>query len=215
MDTTSLRFLKEEAARLADENADLRRELADLRQSVHALSALWLVSQRITPEVDVRRLLGDILDAALRVAKASDGSLLLVDEATGDLVFTAARGAAADRLVGYRLPKGRGIAGWVARECQPQIVRDVHADPRFFPGVDEAFAFNTRSMVAVPVTLDDGRVLGVIEVLNKASDQAFTQEDLDLILIVAQLAATAMRRAERAIETGKRGPLPQTSPLRA
>jgi GAF domain-containing protein len=54
-------------------------------------------------------------------------------------------------------------------------------------------------MVCVPIHLDDGRVLGVIEVLNKVSDREFTQDDLDLMLIVAQLAATAMRRAERAV----------------
>jgi GAF domain-containing protein len=53
-------------------------------------------------------------------------------------------------------------------------------------------------MVAVPLQLDDGRVLGVIEVLNKVSDREFTQDDLDLLLIVAELSATAMRRAERA-----------------
>jgi GAF domain-containing protein len=59
-------------------------------------------------------------------------------------------------------------------------------------------------MVCVPVYLDDGRVLGVIEVLNKASGLEFTQDDLDQLLIIAQLAATAMRRAERAIEVAER-----------
>jgi Nif-specific regulatory protein len=73
----------------------------------------------------------------------------------------------------------------------------VRLDPRFFARVDEAFGFNTRSLVAVPLVLDDGRVLGVIEALNKVSDREFTQDDLGLLLVVAQLAATAMRRAER------------------
>ncbi len=204
MTTDPLRFTKEEAARLAHENSDLRADLQALHQSVRALSTLYYVSQHITPEVDVMRLLGDILDTALAVLKASDGSLTLTDEETGDLVFTVVRGSAADRLIGYRLPAGTGIIGWVAKHREPQNVREVHQDPRFYPRVDEAFGFNTRSMVCVPVTLDDGRVLGVVSVLNKASDNEFTQEDLDLILVVAQLAATAMRRAERAIETAER-----------
>jgi GAF domain-containing protein len=58
--------------------------------------------------------------------------------------------------------------------------------------------------VCVPVYLDDGRLLGVIEALNKVSDKEFTPDDMDLLLIVSQLAATAMRRAERAIETAER-----------
>jgi phosphoserine phosphatase RsbU/P len=204
MTTNPLRFTKEEAARLAHENSDLRVELQAVRQSVRALSTLYYVSQHITPQVDVMQLLGDILDTALSVLKATDGSLTLTDDETGDLVFTVVRGSAADRLIGFRLPAGTGIAGWVAQHREPQNVREVRQDPRFYPRVDEAFGFNTRSMVCVPVTLDDGRVLGVVSVLNKASDKEFTQEDLDMILVVAQLAATAMRRAERAIETAER-----------
>lgn len=200
----SLKFLKEEAARLTQENHDLRQELSGLRQSARALSELYYFSQQITPQVDVLRLLGHILQSALLGLNASDGSLMLVDEETGDLVFSVVRGDASGRLEGYHLPKGVGIAGWVAEHRQPQTVRDVRRDPRFYAQVDEAFGFNTRSIVCVPVYLDDGRLLGVIEVLNKASDDEFTQDDMDLLLIVAQMAATAMRRAERAIEAAER-----------
>lgn len=200
----SSKFLKEEASRLAQENDDLRQAVVALRQSVRALSSLFYVSQRINPQVNVLALLSEILDTSLQVLKATDGSLMLVDEASGALVFTVVRGQAADGLVGYRLPPGLGIAGWVAQHHQPQVVRDVRRDPRFYPEVDEVFGFNTRSMVCVPVLLDDGRLLGIIEVLNKVSDREFNQDDLDLILIVAQLAATAMRRAERAIEGAER-----------
>jgi len=204
MPTESTRFLKEEARRLADENDDLREELAALRESVKALSALYYLSQKITPDVDVVKLLGEILDASLRVLKAMNGSLMLTDEETGELVFTIVRGEGSEQLLGYRLPQGQGIAGWVAVHRQPQIVLDVRRDPRFFSQIDEEFGFKTRSMVCVPIYLDDGRTLGVIEVLNKTSDRDFTNEDLDLMLIVAQLAATAMRRAERAIEAHER-----------
>jgi GAF domain-containing protein len=196
----SSKYYKEEVRRLAEENDDLRREVVALRQSLRALSSLFYVSQHITPDVNVLELLSEILETSLQVLKASDGSLMLADEPTGSLVFTVVRGSARDTLAGYRLPPGVGIAGWVAQHHQPQVVRDVRHDPRFYPEVDEAFGFNTRSMVCVPVLLDDGRLLGVIEVLNKAGDREFDQDDLDLILIVAQLAATAMRRAERAIE---------------
>jgi len=204
MVSDSLKFLKDEAARLTQENHDLRQELGGLRHSAHALSSLYYFSQQITPQVDVRQLLGHILDSALAGLNARDGSLMLADEETGDLVFTIVRGDAAGRLEGYHLPKGIGIAGWVAEHRQPQAVHDVRRDPRFYAQVDEAFGFNTRSMVCVPVDLDDGRLLGVIEVLNKVSDKEFTPDDMDLLLIVSQLAATAMRRAERAIEAAER-----------
>jgi GAF domain-containing protein len=201
MPDESTRFLQEESKRLADENRDLRQELRALRESVRALSRLYYLSQHITVQTDVLKLLQDILDAAMAVLKASDGSLMLMDEATGELVFAAVRGAAAGHLVGYRVPKGQGIAGAVAASRQPEVVLDVRRDPRFYAEVDEAFGFRTRSMVCVPLVLDNGRVLGVIQILNKVSDRDFTQDDLDLMLVVAQLATTAMRRAERAGET--------------
>jgi GAF domain-containing protein len=198
MPDESGRFLKDEAKRLTQENRDLREELGALRESVRALSALHAISQEISASTNVLRLLTQILDASLKVLKASDGSLALSDDETGELVFSVVRGSAADRLVGFRLPKGKGIAGWVAEHREAQIVQNVRGDPRFFSQVDETLGFQTRSMVCVPVYLDDGRVLGVITALNKVSDRQFTQDDLDLMLVVAQLAATAMRRAERA-----------------
>jgi len=204
MTTDSLRFLQDEAVRLAQENSQLRQEVSALRQSVRALSSAYFLAQNITPQVDVLMLLSEILDAALSVLKASNGAVMLTDEATGDLVITVVRGAAAERLVGYRLPKGVGIAGWVAEHRQPQLVPDVRRDPRAFAEVDEAFGVHSRAMMCVPVHLDDGRVLGVIQVLNRTADRDFTQDDLSLSLVVAALAATAMRRAERAIEMAER-----------
>jgi phosphoserine phosphatase RsbU/P len=204
----SSRFLKEEASRLAQENDDLRQQVLALRQSVRALSALFDVSARIDTKVDVRQLLSEILDTSLQVLKAEEGALLLVDEASGALVFSVVRGTGADSLVGARLPAGLGIAGWVAEHRQPQVVQDVRRDPRFYPEVDDIFGFRTRSMVCVPVLLDDGRLLGLIQVLNQVTDREFDQDDLDLMLIVAQLAATAMRRAERVIEAADRPKAP-------
>jgi GAF domain-containing protein len=198
MPDEATRFLQEEAKRLADENRELREELRALRESVHALSTLYYLSQNITAETDVFKLLSDILDTSMSVLKASDGSLMLVDEGTGELVFAVVRGTAADSLQGYRVPPGQGIGGAVAASRKPEIVMDVRRDPRFYSLVDETIGFRTRSMVCVPLVLDNGRVLGVIQVLNKVSDREFTQDDLDLMLVVAQLAVTAMHRAERA-----------------
>ena len=194
------KYYREELKRLADDNRDMRDSLGLIYESVRAMAALYHVSQNITADTDLLALLSRILETSLAVLKASDGSLLLLDEATNELVFAVVRGSVADALLGYRLPPGAGIAGWVVDHCEPQIIMDVRRDARFYPLVDETFGLTTRSMVCVPIYLDNGRTLGVIEILNKTSDREFTQDDLNLILIVAQLAATAIRRAERATE---------------
>jgi len=191
----ALRSLQLEVSRLRDENRSLREEVAFLHSSIRALSALQDVIQRLTPEMNLIGLLDDLLASALAVMGAVDGSLLLRDEDTGELAFAVVHGEARERLIGYRLPPGHGIAGWVAKNKAAQIVPDVRADPRFDPTVDETFGFHTHSLACVPL-LDGERVLGVIEAINKTSDRPFTNVDHDLLMVVAQLAAIVILRAE-------------------
>jgi len=195
----ALRNLQLEVSRLRDENRALKDELTQLRGAVRGLDGLHDVIQRIRPGVDLLQILDDLLASALTVVGASDGSLLLLDEETNELVFAVVRGEAAERLRGYRLPPGRGIAGWVAANRKAQVVHDVHSDPRFYPDVDEAFGFETHTLACVPL-LEGNRVLGVIEALNKSTARGFLPQDHDLLLVVAVLASVAIRRAEATTE---------------
>lgn len=194
-----LLFLQQEISRLREENRTLKEELGVLRSSVRALNALQDIIRRLGPGADVLPLLDDLLASALAVVDAQDGSLLLLDEDTGELVFAVVHGQARDTLTGYRLAAGQGIAGWVAASRKPQIVREAHLDQRFSPQVDDVFSFRTRSLACVPL-LDGPRVLGVIEALNKRADREFTDVDRDLLQIVAQLASIALTRAEQLSE---------------
>ncbi|MGD8605283.1 MAG: GAF domain-containing protein [Anaerolineales bacterium] len=194
-----IRALQLEVKRLKEENGELRDELAALRTSVRSLSALQDIIQRINANTNVIKLIDDLLISALAALGTTDGSLLLRDDETEELVFAVVHGQARDELVGYRLPAGRGIAGWVATNRQPQIISNVRKDDRFYPLVDETFGFQTQTLACVPL-LDGNRVLGVIEAVNKYGDNAFTPEDHDLLVIVAQLVSLALVRAESFVD---------------
>jgi len=193
--TDPIRFLQIEAARLRQENREMKEELAMLRSSIRALSALQDIVQRMTPDSNLIGLLDDLLAAALAVVDASDGSLLLLDEDTEELVFAVVRGSARNQLTGFRLPPGKGIAGWVADTRKPLVLHDVRNDSRFYPQVDETFGFQTQTLACVPL-LDGDRILGVIEAINKVPGRPFTPEDNDLLMVLAQLASSAITRAE-------------------
>ena len=197
-----VRFLQLEVARLTDENRDLKEELAGLRSSVRALSALQDVIQRITPSTNVLKLLSELLASAVAVVGASDGSLLLRDEETEELVFAVVHGESRDRLTNYRLPRGKGIAGWVAEHKRPLVLTNVRDDPRHYPKIDEAFGFQTRTLACVPL-LDGNKLLGVLEAVNKNYDREFTDDDHDLLMVVAHLASLALVRAESYAEQGE------------
>lgn len=190
-----LRFLQGEVTRLRQENQELKDELTVLRSSVRGLSAIQDLIQRMTPRTNLLGVLDDLLGSALAVLGANDGSLLLRDDETEELVFAIVRGEARDRLTGYRLPPGRGIAGWVVHNQQPTVVQDVRKDPRFYPQVDETFGFTTQTLAAVPLQ-DGDRIVGVIEAVNKLSNREFSPEDHHLLMVVAQLATVAITRAE-------------------
>lgn len=194
-----IRALQLEVKRLKEENGELRDELTALRTSVRALSTLQEIIQRINANTNVIKLIDDLLLSALAALGTTDGSLLLRDDETEELVFAVVHGQARDELVGYRLPAGRGIAGWVATNRQPQILSNVRKDDRFYPLVDETFGFQTQTLACVPL-LDGNRVLGVIEAVNKYGDNAFTPEDHDLLVIIAQLVSLALIRAESFVD---------------
>ena len=195
--------LQAEIKRLTDENRDLRVALDSLQNSVRALSEMYLIAKEINFDTNLLQMLAGVLDVALEVMRAADGSLLLVDESHKELVFVVARGRAADPLLGYRMPMTQGIAGWVVAHNEPQAVSRASEDPRFYPLVDKEFDFSTRSLLCAPVCLDNERVMGVIEVLNKAANREFTENDLHLLTVVAQLAAVANHRVERTFPAGE------------
>ena len=101
---------------------------------------------------------------------AAAASCALVTESGDRLVFVAADGAGADRIIGVELPIGRGIAGWAVMADQAIAVRDVVRDTRFARDVAEATEYVPNTVLAAPVPLPDGEVGGVLEVLDPATD---------------------------------------------
>ena len=197
-DARLIRFLQQENVRLKDENQLLNDEVQALRRYVRALQGLQQTVHRFTPEQDVLALLDTTMDCALELLDATDGSLMLVDEETDELVFVLVHGAVRETMTGHRFDRRKGIAGWVAERGEPAIVGNVRTDARFLPEMDERFGFVTRSLVAVPLAAR-GKVLGVIELLNKRSGEGFTDDDASLLLILAALSASALDYAASAL----------------
>ena len=193
-----LRFVQLQNVQLKTDNEALENEVRMLRSVLDALRSLQEVSANITAQTDVMGLLDRILESALASIGAHDGSLLLVDEETGELVFVVVFGEVRDVLSGHRIALGEGIAGWVAANREAVMVGGVHFDHRFSGSVDRKFEFLTRSMLCVPIIYADN-VLGVIQALNKIDGEAFNEGDLALLGVVAQLAAAAITNMSKLV----------------
>ncbi|MBN1430589.1 MAG: GAF domain-containing protein [Anaerolineae bacterium] len=184
--------LKNDFMQLKQENQELKEEVVVLREYLSALHALLDAIEDLDPASEIMPLLDRILANGMAVTNAQDGSLLVLDEETNELVFVLARGRVAPpMLIGQRVPPGRGIAGWVAQKGQPTIVNNAHADIRFYPGIDDAFKFQTNSVLAVPI-VSQGQVLGVIEVLNKHNGRIFDPADQALLTLLCRFAGDVL-----------------------
>lgn len=144
-----------------------------------------------------RALLGSIVDVARAIFHARAASVLLLDEATDELVFEAVVGEGEDTLVGRRFPSGTGIAGWVLGTRQPLVLADVAADPRFSADTAQSTGYVPKGIMAVPL-LHGEEALGVLEVLDRPADARFRIEEVDLLGLFGIQAAAALALLRRA-----------------
>lgn len=180
-------------AAVAIENAHLyQRSEHQARQ----LATLNRIGRTITSSLDPERVPLLIIEHVASLMDAEEGSLLLVDEASGDLIFSYTTGPVGRQLLGQRIPRGSGLAGYVVSQGTSVIVNDAQQDNRFDSTTDRTTGFITRSLLAVPLR-GVGGVQGVIEVINRRSDRPFTPEDQQLLEMIADQALIALENARR------------------
>lgn len=105
------------------------------------------------------------LEVALSVVPCAAGSVLrgtLNDDA---LTFVAASGPAAKRLLGRKVPFGKGLVGAAYDQGVTIQVRDASSDHRHLAQFDRETGFETRAVVCVPVRAGDA-FFGVIQLIN-------------------------------------------------
>ena len=158
------------------------------------LSILDEVGKTILSALELKKVLNVIMEKTKELVPSNAWSLLLVDEKNEELLFSAAIGSRAGKLSDVRLKIGQGIAGWVAKEGKPVIVQNVMDDTRFFKEIDKKTDFKTKSVLCVPLE-SRGKILGVLEVINKSGDGLFTNRDLEMVTKLAGFAAIAIDNA--------------------
>ncbi len=159
------------------------RQIAKLRRVLE-------VSRQMAVTTDLDRLLGIIIDAACDVLDCERATIFLHDATGGELRSRVATGVAS-----IRIPVGSGIAGLAASQRAMVNVPDAYADPRFNPEIDQQTGFHTRNLLAFPLEDLDGRLMGVLQALNRRGGP-FTSEDEELARVLSAQAGVALQRHE-------------------
>jgi diguanylate cyclase (GGDEF)-like protein len=171
---------------------------ADYRRYLQQLGIFHDVAKALISTLNLDAVLQTIMEKMAEYFRPDTWSLLMTDEAKGELYFAIAVGDASEALKSVRLRIGEGIAGWVARHGKPVLVPDVYHDPRFAKRIDEMTRWQTRSIICIPMLSHD-KVLGVIQLVN-VDMNGFGDNEMLLLQALADYAAIAIDNA-RAVET--------------
>ncbi len=159
----------------------MTNELEELKARYARLDLLYQVGNVIHSTLDPQEALQLILDQAVRVMRASSGSVVLVNPTSGFLEIHASMGLPRNAAE-LKLRVGEGITGWVARKGLPARSGDVAQDPRYIK-----LRENVRSELAVPLVVN-GEVRGVLNVDSDRKD-AFSATDQELLESLSLSAA--------------------------
>ncbi len=157
---------------------------------MHRLDELQRVIDAALAYLSLEELLNELLERIGATLGSDTAAILLLDEATGELVARAAKGIEEEVEQGVRIPLGKGFAGRVAAERHPIFLPDVRHGDVLNPILREK---GIRSLLGVPMLIE-GRVTGVLHI-GTLAPREFTAEDIELLRMAADRAALAIDHA--------------------
>lgn len=164
---------------------------ATTKSMLHKLERLVEISRLLNGQRELDPLLTKIVDAAFDLTDSETSSIFLIEPETGLLRFVAAPKHDRTKLSRIRVPVENSIAGEAFESGEVVIVDDAASDERIFRKVDQELAFETRSIIAIPIKYGD-ETLGVLEAVNKRGNAHYTEEDVSVLVTLSTYAATAI-----------------------
>ena len=150
------------------------------------------INKKIAGIKNLSEILWTIIDFVTENVNGDRGSLFLNDEETNELYSRVAQGELTREI---RILNTVGIAGAIFSSKQGEIIHDVYSDKRFNKEVDQETGYKTKNMICSPVKTVDGRIIGVIQVLNKKKGR-FTKDNLNFVDAIATQAAVSIQNAQ-------------------
>ncbi len=166
---------------------EAKRATASLRRKVDELETLSRLARAITSSLDLDNVLTAVVDAAVELTGTEEGSLLLLDEASGELYMRAARNFQQEFVRTFRLPIKDTLAGSVLRSGKP-VMLDEKAPQKI------KTTYLVHSLVYVPLLLQ-GRAIGVLGVDNRVADVPLKDADVHMLTALAEFAVIAIENA--------------------
>jgi Nif-specific regulatory protein len=157
---------------------------------------LYEVGQKLASLISTDELLPYLIGRMKEIFTVESAAVLLLDAGATHLCFPYVDDtdpAVIARLRAVRMPRDRGLAGWVMEHAEAVLVPDAAADPRFYAEVDKNTQRTTRDILCAPLRTRRG-VIGVVELINRR-EGAFSHDDLEFLDALSGSVAVAIENA--------------------
>ncbi len=157
---------------------------------------LFNASKALASTTDLDQLLQVIVGEVKDVIGCDGAGVVLYDEERDDFYWRSVEdkesflSSARDEI---RIPRDRGVCGWVFNTGEPALIHDATTDPRVYRQVETKSGFITRNMICVPLKGRE-KNLGVLYCLNK-NEGSFTDEDVEIMVALSGNVALALENA--------------------
>ena len=182
--------LKVTIARLEETTRAERRARERAEAAIELLRPLQTVTEAASSNEVLHLLLQDLLRGIRRVLDADTARILLLSEDGADLVVRASSGLEEMTTGEIRIPLGHGVAGEIAVTGEPMLLEDLSTHEVVMP----LFRDRVRSLIGAPLRVKDEKIVGVVHV-GAHTARHFTQQDLHLLVRVAEGVSSALERA--------------------
>ncbi len=172
-----------------------KRASASLQRRVDEMETLARLGRTITSSLDLDSVLTAVVEAAVTCLGAEEGSLMLVDEETGELYMRATRNVDDAFARAFRMPVQNTLLGSVLSTGKAVLI-----DEKTPQKIKTAFL--VHSLIYVPLQVK-GHVFGILGVDNRLERLSFTDRDVRLLEAIAEYAVVALENARRYTTTSE------------
>ena len=149
----------------------------------------------INSKLELNQVLEQVIIHATKLTNSVAASIILICDASDDLVIRYATGPASDKISNLRFPAAKGISGYCISTGQIIVVFDAKKNPHHFADIDKLSGFKTESALCVPLCVK-GKTIGCVELLNKRDGTTFNDDDIAVATIMSNFAAISVSNAK-------------------
>jgi len=173
---------------LEQDQADARQSAVSLERRLRELEALSLIGRTVTAVLDLQAVLTTVVEAAVRLTGAEEGSLLLLDPRSGELYMRASKNFDEEFARAFRLRVQDSLAGQVIATGEP-VLLDEQSPQKI------KTSYLVHSLLYVPLRVR-GKTIGVLGVDNRKAGRTMTGPDQTVMMAMADYAAIAIDNAQ-------------------